>query len=94
VTTLSRVVAYGLAVALAGGLVVLAVAGVPAATAVLVTGAAVFVMIVLGGAVGGRSGTRRPPVPRPESPGGSGRAGSPGGPASPAEGGGGGTIGE
>lgn len=70
-TTLSRVLAWVLAVALVGGLVVLSVAGVPAATAVLVTAAAVVVMIVLGGAVGGRGGTKRAPQARP-GPSGSG----------------------
>ncbi len=64
-TTLSRVVAYVLAAALAGGLAVLAVAGVPAATAVLVTGGAVLALIVLGGSVGGRRTPTRRPVPGP-----------------------------
>jgi drug/metabolite transporter (DMT)-like permease len=49
-----RVAAALLGLALFGGLIVLAVAGVSAATAVLVTGAAVVVMIGLGNAVGGR----------------------------------------
>ncbi len=49
-----RVAAALLGLALFGGLIVLAVAGVSAATAVLVTGGAVVVMIGLGNAVGGR----------------------------------------
>ena len=66
-TLLSRVLAYALAVGLFGGLVVLAVAGVPAATAVLVTAGAVVALIVMGGAFRGR---RAPPGPPRGGPGG------------------------
>ncbi len=59
-----RVAAVLLGLALFAGLVVLAVAGVTAATAVLVTAAAVVVMIGLGNAVGGRhTPNRAPSVP-------------------------------
>ena len=56
-----RVAAAVLGVVLFGGLIVLAVAGVPAATAVLITAAAVVVMIGLGNAVGGRHTPNRSP---------------------------------
>jgi hypothetical protein len=52
-------------VAAVGGLVVLAIAGVTAAVAILVTGAALFAMIALGSLLGGRSGTGRVPYPTP-----------------------------
>jgi hypothetical protein len=45
-----------------GGLVVLAVAGVSAATAVLVTAGAVVAMLWLGNLVGGRRTPNRPPA--------------------------------
>jgi hypothetical protein len=67
---------FGLA--LFGGLIVLAVAGVSAATAVLVTAGAVVAMIGLGNAVGGRHTPSRSPyraAPAPEgvsAPGGAG----------------------
>jgi drug/metabolite transporter (DMT)-like permease len=56
-----RVAAVLLGLALFAGLVVLAVAGVTAATAVLVTAGAVVVMIGLGNAVGGRHTPNRAP---------------------------------
>lgn len=66
-TLLSRVLAYTLAVVLFGGLVVLALAGVSAATAVLVTAGAVVALIALGGTLRGR---RTPPGPPRGGPGG------------------------
>jgi hypothetical protein len=63
VTTVSRVLAYGLGALLLAGLVILGVAGVPAARAIVVTGVAVLVMIVLGGAFRGRRRPGRPPAP-------------------------------
>jgi hypothetical protein len=60
-----RVAAVILGLVLFGGLVVLAVAGVSAATAVLVTGAAVVAMIGLGNAVGGRQTPNRAPYAPP-----------------------------
>ncbi len=63
-----RIAAVVLGLVLFGGLVVLAVAGVTAATAVIVTAAAVVVMIGLGNAVGGRhtpNGSPYPPEPDP-----------------------------
>jgi hypothetical protein len=62
-----RVAAVILGLALFGGLVVLAVAGVTAATAVLVTAAAVVAMIGLGNAVGGRSTPNRAPYVPPSA---------------------------
>jgi hypothetical protein len=56
-----RVAAVLLGVALFAGLIVLAVAGVSAATAVLVTAGAVVAMIGLGNAVGGRQTPNRAP---------------------------------
>ena len=56
-----RVAAVLLGIALFGGLIVLAVAGVSAATAVLVTAGAVVAMIGLGNAVGGRQTPNRAP---------------------------------
>ena len=56
-----RVAAVVLGLALFAGLIVLAVAGVSAATAVLVTAGAVVVMIGLGNAVGGRHTPNRSP---------------------------------
>ena len=56
-----RVAAVLLGLALFGGLVVLAVAGVTGATAVLVTAGAVVAMIGLGNAVGGRHTPNRAP---------------------------------
>jgi drug/metabolite transporter (DMT)-like permease len=58
-----RIAAVVLGLVLFGGLVVLAVAGVTAATAVIVTAAAVVVMIGLGNAVGGRHAPNRSPYP-------------------------------
>lgn len=78
-TTLSRVLAYGLGALLVGGLVVLAVAGVPAATAVLVTAGAVLALIIVGGAMRGRRSSGRPPAPEPGPPG-APRRPEPGGP--------------
>ncbi len=63
-----RVAAFLLGLALFGGLIVLAVAGVSAATAVLVTGGAVVVMIGLGNAVGGRHTPNRAPYPPETGP--------------------------
>jgi len=56
-----RVAAALLGIALFAGLIVLAVAGVSAATAVLVTAGAVVAMIGLGNAVGGRQTPNRAP---------------------------------
>jgi hypothetical protein len=56
-----RVAAVLLGLALFGGLIVLAVAGVSGATAVLITGGAVVAMIGLGNAVGGRHTPNRAP---------------------------------
>ena len=56
-----RVAAAVLGLVHFGGLIVLAVAGVTAATAVLVTAAAVVAMIGLGNAVGGRQTPDRTP---------------------------------
>ncbi|HEY5026082.1 MAG TPA: hypothetical protein VII76_13990 [Acidimicrobiales bacterium] len=58
-----RVAAVVLGLALFGGLIVLAVAGVSGATAVLITGGAVVAMIGLGNAVGGRHTPDRSPLP-------------------------------
>jgi hypothetical protein len=58
-----RVAAAVLGVVLFGGLIVLAIAGVTAATAVIITAAAVVVMIGLGNAVGGRHTPNRSPYP-------------------------------
>jgi hypothetical protein len=58
-----RVAAAILGVVLFGGLIVLAIAGVSAATAVIITAAAVVVMIGLGNAVGGRHTPNRSPYP-------------------------------
>ena len=73
-TTLTRVLAYGLAALLAAGFAVLAVAGLPAARIVLLTAAAVVAMIVLGGAFGGR----RSPRASGTAPGGDDRGGTTG----------------
>jgi hypothetical protein len=62
-----RVAAVILGLMLFGGLVLLAVAGVTAATAVLVTGAAVVAMIGLGNAVGGRQTPNRAPYVPPSA---------------------------
>lgn len=81
-TTFTRIVAYGLAVAVAGFVVVLAIAGVSAAVALVVTAVAVLAMIALGGIFGGRRAAERDPLPWPPPPAGSGSvpvAGSPGG---------------
>jgi hypothetical protein len=56
-----RVAAVFLGFAAFGALIVLAIAGVSAATAVLLTGGAVVVMIGLGNAVGGRHTPNRSP---------------------------------
>ena len=74
-TAFTRVLAYGLAALLVAGFVVLAVAGVPGARIIVITGFAVVAMIVLGGAFGGRRGTRRPSGPADAAP----RQGDPGG---------------
>jgi sugar phosphate permease len=58
-----RVAAVFLGLALFGGLIVLAVAGVTGATAILVTAGAVVAMIGLGNAVGGRHTPDRSPYP-------------------------------
>ncbi|HVC70297.1 MAG TPA: hypothetical protein VNC61_08595 [Acidimicrobiales bacterium] len=49
-----KIVASVGAVAVLGGLIVLAVAGIAGATAILVTVAALLVMVILGGQMGGR----------------------------------------
>jgi NADH:ubiquinone oxidoreductase subunit 6 (subunit J) len=53
-TTFTRVLAYGLGALLLAGLVLLALAGVAAATALLVTAGAVVLLIAFGGLMGGR----------------------------------------
>ena len=58
-----RALAWTLGLAMIGGLVVLAVAGLPAAGAVLLTGVAVLAMIALGSLLGGRNTPQRPPIP-------------------------------
>ena len=58
-----KIAAAVLGVVLFGGLVVLAIAGVSAATAVIITAAAVVLMIGLGNAVGGRHTPNRSPYP-------------------------------
>jgi hypothetical protein len=60
-----RIAAFVLGLVLFGGLIVLAVAGVTAATAVLLTAAAVVAMIGLGNAVGGRQTPNRAPYAPP-----------------------------
>jgi hypothetical protein len=60
-----KVVVFVGGVVVVGGLIVLAVAGMPGATAILVTVAALFAMVVLGGQMGGR----HTPNVRPVSPG-------------------------
>ncbi|HVA02651.1 MAG TPA: hypothetical protein VMU64_02790 [Acidimicrobiales bacterium] len=62
-----RIAAVILGVALFGGLVVLAIAGVTAATAVIITAGAVVLMIGLGNAVGGRHTPNRSPYPTQDS---------------------------
>lgn len=60
-TTLARVLAYGLGALLLAGLVLLAVAGVSAAVALVVTAVAVVALIAMGGAFrGGRPGADAP----------------------------------
>ena len=58
-----RFAAVVLGLVVFGGLIVLAVAGVTAATAVIITTVAVVVMIGLGNAVGGRHTPNRSPYP-------------------------------
>ena len=62
-----RVAAWLLGLATVAGLVVLAVAGLSAATGILLTAVAVLAMIALGNLIGGRSTPERAPVP-PEGP--------------------------
>jgi hypothetical protein len=57
-----RTLAVALGVMVLGGLVVLAVAGVSGATAILVTGVAIFAMIGLGNTLGGRHTPSRAPA--------------------------------
>jgi membrane protein implicated in regulation of membrane protease activity len=54
VTTFTRVLAYGLGALLLAGVVLLALAGVSAAVALLITAVAVVVLIIMGGAFRGR----------------------------------------
>jgi hypothetical protein len=71
VTTFTRVLAYGLVVVLVGAVGVLALAGVTAALALLVTAVGIFVMIALGSLMGGRRGRDDgPAVPDGEERGG------------------------
>jgi drug/metabolite transporter (DMT)-like permease len=63
-----RIAAVVLGLVLFGGLVVLAVAGVTAASAVMITAVAVVVMIGLGNAVGGRHTPNRSPYPPEPDP--------------------------
>jgi hypothetical protein len=56
-----RVAAVILGLVLFAGLIVMAMAGVSAATAVLITAGAVMAMIILGNAVGGRHTPNRSP---------------------------------
>jgi hypothetical protein len=58
---LVRIFAWVFGLALFGGTIVLAVAGLTAATAILVTAAAIVVMIGLGNLVGGRTTPNRAP---------------------------------
>ena len=70
-TTLTRVLAYGLAGALVVAVAILAVAGVSAARALAVTGVGLFLMIALGSLMGGRGGRDKgPAVPDGDDPGG------------------------
>jgi membrane protein implicated in regulation of membrane protease activity len=69
VTTLTRVLAYGLAAVLVGGFVVLALAGVPAARIIVITALAVVAMIGLGSAFGGRRSSGRPSGRQDAAPG-------------------------
>lgn len=58
-----RALAWILGLAMVGGLVVLSVAGLPAAAGVLLTGGAVVAMIAMGSLMGGRNTPQRPPIP-------------------------------
>ena len=70
-TTLSRVLAYGLAGLLVAGVAILAVAGMTAARALFVTAVGIFLMIALGSLMGGRRGRGEgPAVPDGEDGGG------------------------
>ena len=55
-TTLSRVLAYGLVAVLVVAVGILAVAGVTAARVLFVTAVGLFLMIALGSLMGGRGG--------------------------------------
>jgi hypothetical protein len=57
-----RAVAWGGGVLVVAGLIVMAVAGFPGATPILVSAAALVVMIGLGSAMGGRHTPNVPPV--------------------------------
>jgi len=71
VTTLTRVLAYGLAGLVAAAVAVLAVAGVTAAQALFVTAVGIFLMIALGSLMGGRRHQAQGPgAPEPEDRGG------------------------
>lgn len=78
-TLLARIAAYGLGLAVLGFLMVLALAGVPAAIALVVTAAGVLVMISLGSLVGGRQTPNRDPMAWPPPPPGSEGGDAPGG---------------
>ncbi|HAM01946.1 MAG TPA: hypothetical protein DCQ30_06910 [Acidimicrobiaceae bacterium] len=53
-TTITRVLAYGLGALLLAGVVLLALAGVSAAVALVITALAVVALIIMGGAFRGR----------------------------------------
>jgi hypothetical protein len=56
-----KLVGWLIAIGGIGGLIVLAVSGLSAATGVLVTAVAIFAMIALGGLLGGRNTPNRAP---------------------------------
>ena len=67
-TRLTRILAYGMGALLLAVVVLLALAGVSAAVALVVTAVAVLTMIALGGLLGGRSTPDRHPAPWPPAP--------------------------
>lgn len=68
-TTFTRILAYGLGALLLAGIVLLALAGVQAAVALVITALAVVALIVMGGAFRGR-GTSSADAPGEEDRGG------------------------
>ncbi len=73
-TTITRVLAYGLGALLLAGVVLLALAGVSAAVALVITALAVVALIIMGGAFRGRP----PGPPAADAPEEDDRQGSPG----------------